>query len=133
MICIECGNDTRVLQTRYVSGGAVVRRRRLCGGCGCRFTTKERCVEDDMGKSKKPSLKQIEQIFDDCPFQPGDRVIVTRCGWTGTVAYLTQSPVDEEVRVVISVDDRVTVSLIEKPSDLKMREEEHEDQDEGAA
>lgn len=43
MRCPKCGGaDVRVLDSRENRGGDEVRRRRLCGGCGYRFTTRER-------------------------------------------------------------------------------------------
>ena len=43
MKCIFCGNqDTEVIETRVVSNGVAVRRRRQCLKCGKRFTTYER-------------------------------------------------------------------------------------------
>ena len=43
MICPFCGNeDTQVKDSRPAEDGAAIRRRRLCGKCGSRFTTFER-------------------------------------------------------------------------------------------
>ena len=43
MICPFCGNDdTQVKDSRPAEDGAAIRRRRLCGKCGARFTTFER-------------------------------------------------------------------------------------------
>jgi len=43
MDCPDCGNDrTRVVDTRTISDGASVRRRRECQRCSFRFTTYER-------------------------------------------------------------------------------------------
>ncbi|HKJ72122.1 MAG TPA: transcriptional regulator NrdR, partial [Gammaproteobacteria bacterium] len=43
MRCPFCGFDeTRVQDSRLAEGGAAVRRRRACQGCGARFTTFER-------------------------------------------------------------------------------------------
>ncbi len=43
MRCPACGKtDTRVIDSRAVEEGAVIRRRRQCGTCGHRFTTYER-------------------------------------------------------------------------------------------
>jgi transcriptional repressor NrdR len=45
MQCPFCASSrTRVLDSRPIDGGSAVRRRRLCGGCGNRFTTYERSV-----------------------------------------------------------------------------------------
>lgn len=43
MGCPECGNTKNVVidSRPYVSH---IRRRRVCGGCGLRFSTEERCV-----------------------------------------------------------------------------------------
>ncbi|MBR6021778.1 MAG: transcriptional repressor NrdR [Kiritimatiellae bacterium] len=43
MRCPKCGGaDVRVIDSRESRAGDEVRRRRICGGCGCRFTTRER-------------------------------------------------------------------------------------------
>ena len=43
MRCPICGaGETKVIDSRPAEGGATIRRRRLCGACGNRFTTYER-------------------------------------------------------------------------------------------
>src|SRR5215210_1483921 len=43
MRCPFCGHeDTQVKDSRSADDGAAIRRRRLCGNCGQRFTTVER-------------------------------------------------------------------------------------------
>ena len=43
MLCPLCGSeDTQVKDSRPAEGGSAIRRRRLCGACGARFTTFER-------------------------------------------------------------------------------------------
>ena len=43
MQCPFCNNDdTEVKDSRPTENNTVVRRRRVCGGCGARFTTFER-------------------------------------------------------------------------------------------
>ena len=43
MLCPFCGSeDTQVKDSRPAEGGSAIRRRRLCGACGARFTTFER-------------------------------------------------------------------------------------------
>lgn len=43
MRCPYCGNDdTQVKDSRPTEDGAAIRRRRICSGCGGRFTTFER-------------------------------------------------------------------------------------------
>jgi transcriptional repressor NrdR len=42
MDCPRCHQPTRVLESRRADSGATTRRRRLCSGCGHRFTTFER-------------------------------------------------------------------------------------------
>ena len=44
--CKEIDND-KVIDSRLSEAGEVIRRRRLCMGCGKRFTTKER-VENEV-------------------------------------------------------------------------------------
>lgn len=44
MVCPRCGEpESKVLDSRVVRGGAVVRRRRACDHCRARFTTYEAC------------------------------------------------------------------------------------------
>lgn len=44
MRCPSCGDDdTKVVDSRAIEEGTVIRRRRLCGDCNGRFTTFERC------------------------------------------------------------------------------------------
>ena len=44
MRCPACRetNNNKVIDSRLTEGGAAIRRRRVCQGCGRRFTTKER-------------------------------------------------------------------------------------------
>lgn len=42
MDCPRCDCPTRVLESRSAEAGAATRRRRVCAGCGHRFTTYER-------------------------------------------------------------------------------------------
>ena len=43
MLCPFCGSeDTQVKDSRPAEGVSAIRRRRLCGACGARFTTFER-------------------------------------------------------------------------------------------
>lgn len=39
--CPACGSNSTVIDSRSVEGGARVRRRRTCDGCGRRWTTSE--------------------------------------------------------------------------------------------
>jgi len=46
MKCPYCGNiESKVIDSRFVNGGANIRRRRECEKCGRRFTTYERIEE----------------------------------------------------------------------------------------
>jgi transcriptional repressor NrdR len=41
--CTQCqGDDIKVIESRDVAEGQAIRRRRMCNGCGHRFTTYER-------------------------------------------------------------------------------------------
>ena len=43
MLCPFCGSeDTQVKDSRPAEDGSAIRRRRMCGACGARFTTFER-------------------------------------------------------------------------------------------
>ena len=41
MQCIECGSETRVIDTRGMRKGTIIRRQRQCKKCFRRFTTYE--------------------------------------------------------------------------------------------
>lgn len=46
MRCPRCGHDEdKVIDSRASRGGEVIRRRRVCDGCGHRFTTREEVVK----------------------------------------------------------------------------------------
>ncbi|MDR2864959.1 MAG: transcriptional regulator NrdR [Spirochaetaceae bacterium] len=46
MRCPYCGsNDDKVIESRMLANGRATRRRRLCDGCGARFTSYERIEE----------------------------------------------------------------------------------------
>lgn len=54
MRCPFCGNeDTQVKDSRPTEDGAAIRRRRLCTGCGSRFTTFERVQLRDLTVRKR--------------------------------------------------------------------------------
>ena len=48
MRCPACRetNNNKVIDSRMTEGGSAIRRRRVCQGCGRRFTTKERVEEE---------------------------------------------------------------------------------------
>jgi len=54
MKCSSCGaDDDKVLESRSAKSGAAIRRRRVCGKCGHRYTTYEECRRDDLTVVKK--------------------------------------------------------------------------------
>ena len=54
MRCPYCGNaDTQVKDSRPTEDGASIRRRRVCAGCGGRFTTFERVQLRELVVAKK--------------------------------------------------------------------------------
>lgn len=54
MRCPYCGNaDTQVKDSRPTEDGASIRRRRVCSGCGGRFTTFERVQLRELVVAKK--------------------------------------------------------------------------------
>lgn len=60
MHCPFCGNDdTQVKDSRPTEDGAAIRRRRVCSGCGARFTTFERVHLRDMTVVKNDGRKQM--------------------------------------------------------------------------
>ncbi len=60
MICPFCGNeDTQVKDSRPAEDGAAIRRRRMCGNCGARFTTFERVQIREITIVKRDGRKSI--------------------------------------------------------------------------
>lgn len=58
MRCPYCGNDdTQVKDSRPTEDSAAIRRRRVCNGCGGRFTTFERVQLRDLVVVKKSGRK----------------------------------------------------------------------------
>ena len=86
MQCPACGaiGKDRVVDSRLTDGGKVIRRRRHCGGCARRFTTKERVEEDNR-------LTVVKKDGTRMPFDPrrpeGDVLMTIRDG----VAVFTQA------------------------------------------
>jgi transcriptional repressor NrdR len=59
MRCPWCGNpDDKVVDSRAAQGGASIRRRRECLGCGRRFTTFERVEEVTLTVVKRDGAKE---------------------------------------------------------------------------
>ena len=60
MICPFCGSeDTQVKDSRPAEDGAAIRRRRLCGACGARFTTFERVQLREITIIKRSGRKSV--------------------------------------------------------------------------
>ena len=60
MICPFCGNeDTQVKDSRPAEDGGAIRRRRLCGKCGARFTTFERVQIREITLVKRDGRRSI--------------------------------------------------------------------------
>jgi len=60
MLCPFCGNeDTQVKDSRPAEDGAAIRRRRLCGACGSRFTTFERVQLREITIVKRSGRKSV--------------------------------------------------------------------------
>lgn len=59
MKCPKCQSpDTKVVESRDVSGGEAIRRRRECLKCGMRYTTYERLERPNMVVVKKDGTRQ---------------------------------------------------------------------------
>ena len=59
MKCPHCGQaDTRVIDSRPAEDGTLLRRRRLCDGCGTRFTTHERVLQASLVVVKKDGRRE---------------------------------------------------------------------------
>jgi len=59
MKCPHCGHaDTRVIDSRPIEEGRLLRRRRLCDNCEARFTTHERVLEAPLIVVKKDGRRE---------------------------------------------------------------------------
>jgi transcriptional repressor NrdR len=58
MDCPRCRQQTRVLESRRAGDGAATRRRRVCAGCGHRFTTYERRDREPVFVRKRDGSRQ---------------------------------------------------------------------------
>ncbi|HEY8485912.1 MAG TPA: transcriptional regulator NrdR [Limnochordales bacterium] len=59
MKCPYCGRpDSRVIDSRTTDDGTVIRRRRMCAGCGRRFTTYERAEAEPLLVVKKDGRRE---------------------------------------------------------------------------
>lgn len=60
MKCGQCGDDdTKVIESRDVSDGQAVRRRRACTACGYRFTTYERLERPQLVVIKNDGTREL--------------------------------------------------------------------------
>ena len=60
MKCPYCGNSSsRVLDSRAVEGGLVIRRRRECTLCSNRFTTMEKAEEEQIVVVKQDGRREM--------------------------------------------------------------------------
>ncbi|MEO8863106.1 MAG: transcriptional regulator NrdR [Candidatus Saccharimonadales bacterium] len=60
MKCIQCSSvDTKVIESRDVSEGEAIRRRRSCPDCGYRFTTYERIERPQLIVVKNDGTREL--------------------------------------------------------------------------
>ena len=60
MLCPFCGSeDTQVKDSRPAEDGNAIRRRRLCGDCGARFTTFERVQLREINVVKRSGRRSV--------------------------------------------------------------------------
>jgi transcriptional repressor NrdR len=60
MKCNEChSEDTKVIESRDVSDGDAIRRRRMCQMCGNRFTTYERVEQPQLVVVKNDGVREL--------------------------------------------------------------------------
>lgn len=59
--CTQCGTTTAVMDTRPLSEGVGIRRRRGCTKCGHRFGTIEISIEENWGALRE-QLSRIETV-----------------------------------------------------------------------
>lgn len=78
MLCPYCKVDNdKVLDSRSVSDGVVIRRRRECVGCGRRFTTYERIeemplfvIKKDQRREPYDRVKALAGVYKACEKRP---------------------------------------------------------------
>jgi len=59
MRCPKCGNlEDKVIDSRSAGNGSVIRRRRVCLGCGNRFTTYEEVVRATLRVTKRDGRRE---------------------------------------------------------------------------
>lgn len=59
MYCLQCNkNEDRVLETRELANGVIIRRRRECLSCGFRFTSYERIEESPVFVVKRNNTRE---------------------------------------------------------------------------
>src|SRR3954468_9229658 len=60
MKCTQCqSDDIKVIESRDVSEGQAIRRRRMCNACGYRFTTYERLERPQLIVVKNDGTRQL--------------------------------------------------------------------------
>jgi transcriptional repressor NrdR len=60
MHCTQCnGDDIKVIESRDVADGQAIRRRRMCVGCGTRFTTYERIERPQLIVIKHDKTREL--------------------------------------------------------------------------
>ena len=60
MKCNHCQNDeTKVIESRDVTDGKAIRRRRMCSACGYRFTTYERVERPQLTVIKNDDTREL--------------------------------------------------------------------------
>src|SRR4051812_6062760 len=60
MKCIQCqSDDIKVIESRDVAEGQAIRRRRMCNGCGHRFTTYERLERPQLIVIKNDGTREL--------------------------------------------------------------------------
>lgn len=60
MNCNQChAADTKVIESREVTGGESIRRRRMCAACNHRFTTYERIERPQLIIVKKNNVREL--------------------------------------------------------------------------
>lgn len=60
MKCTQCqSDDIKVIESRDVAAGQAIRRRRMCNGCGHRFTTYERLERPQLIVVKKDGTREL--------------------------------------------------------------------------
>ena len=102
MKCTQCqSDDIKVIESRDVAEGQAIRRRRMCNGCGHRFTTYERLERPQLIVIKNDGTRELfnrakfcrvlSGMREDCGDEPRARKSCQRYGTRALCLWRTGS------------------------------------------